>query len=110
MLWRRWSVTVCRCGRPLGTAGDNVLLAVTDVWVGCAVETEPKARRAEAVCRAWRHSVDDEPVGMDRGDVVVAALHSELVRLEQDVGMRLAGRRLEAIGREPDQQAERDSK
>src|SRR5215471_6622724 len=40
-------------------------------------------------------------------DVVVAALDSELVRLEQDVRMPAAGRRLEAIRGELDQQAER---
>ena len=40
-------------------------------------------------------------------DVVVAALDAQLVRLEQHVGVRVAVRRLEAIRRELDQQAER---
>ena len=40
-------------------------------------------------------------------DVVVAAVHPQPVRLEQHVGVRVAGRRLEAVGRELDQQAQR---
>ena len=40
-------------------------------------------------------------------DVVVAALGAQLVRLEQHVGVRVAVRRLEAVRRELDQQAER---
>src|SRR5215475_12614452 len=40
-------------------------------------------------------------------DVVVAALDAEPVRLEQDVGVRVAERRLEAVRRELDQQPER---
>ena len=41
------------------------------------------------------------------GDVVVAALDAELVRLEQHVGVGEAERRLEAVRRELDQQPER---
>src|SRR4051794_36760239 len=40
-------------------------------------------------------------------DVVVAALHADPVRLEQDVPVGVAERGLEAIGRELDQQAQR---
>ena len=40
-------------------------------------------------------------------DVVVAALDAKLVRLEQHVGVRVAERRLEAVRRELDQEAER---
>ena len=40
-------------------------------------------------------------------DVVVAALDPQLVRLEQDVGVRVAVRRLETVRRELDQQPER---
>src|SRR5919202_5592443 len=41
------------------------------------------------------------------GDVVVAALHADLVRLEQHVGVRVAERRLEAVRRQLDQQPQR---
>src|SRR3954454_2954124 len=40
-------------------------------------------------------------------DVVVAALDADVVRLEQHVGVRVAERRLEAVRRQLDQQAER---
>src|SRR3954451_18951489 len=44
---------------------------------------------------------------VQRRDVVVAALHAQLVRFEQHVGVRVAARRLEAVGGELDQQAQR---
>src|SRR3954464_13793013 len=44
---------------------------------------------------------------VQRRDVVVAAGHAQLVGLEQHIGVGVAVRRLEAVGRELDQQAER---
>ncbi len=44
---------------------------------------------------------------MGLGDVVVAARDAKLVRLEQHIGMGVAERRLEAIRRELDREAER---
>src|SRR5829696_313889 len=44
---------------------------------------------------------------MNPRDVVVAALHAQVMRPHQHVGVGVAGRRLEAIGGELDQQPER---
>src|SRR5262249_5456583 len=54
-----------------------------------------------------QHQELDRVGEMDLGDVVVAALHADLVRLEQHVRMSVPERRLEPIGRELDQEAER---
>ena len=44
---------------------------------------------------------------VDRGDVVVAALHADPVRLQQHACVRVARRRLEAVGGQLDQEPER---
>ena len=64
-------------------------------------------RSSESDCARARDERLDRVGEVHLGDVVVAALDAELVRLEQHVGVRVAVRRLEAVRRELDQQAER---
>jgi hypothetical protein len=71
VLWPRWSVTVCCDGPARGCAGDGAVLGVTDVGLaGCAVETEAKARRAEAGVSGMslRSEVEVLSWGPDRGN------------------------------------------
>src|SRR4051795_8933274 len=59
----------------------------------------------EGALRAFDEALDR--VGeVDRRDVVVAALDTEPVGLEQHVGVGVAGRRVEAVGGELNEQAE----
>ena len=73
---------------------------------GSAVGVLRRAVVGERLARARDERLDR--VGeVDPVDVVVAALDAQPVRLEQHVGVGVAGRRLEAVGGELDQQPER---
>src|ERR1051325_5056638 len=91
------------------TSARSVICAGRALRSPCALGLVRILRRA--VVRQRLPRARDE--GFDRvgevllADVVVAAIHAEPVRLEQNVRVRVAERRLEAIGRELDQEPER---
>src|SRR6185312_636055 len=81
------------------------LIAVTGISV-VSVRVFRRAVVRERRSRAGDHHLDG--IGeVDLRDVVVAPREAELMRLEQHVGMRVPEGRLETVGRELDQEAER---
>src|SRR5436190_6321219 len=86
----------------LGFSTCSVIVAIRNLLVGVFGGPVLRERRP----RPPRHELDG--VGqVDLDDVSVAPLLAQLVRLEQDVGVGVAERRLEPVRRELDQEAQR---
>src|ERR1041384_8628156 len=82
------------------------LLASRDEVIGLPVRIFGRPVVRERLARA-RHEALDGIGEVLAADVVVAALDAEAVRLQQDLRVRVPRRRLEAVGGELDQQAQR---
>src|SRR4029079_1697836 len=86
----------------LGFSTCSVIVAIRNLLVGVFRGPVLRERRP----RPPRHELDG--VGqVDLGDVSVAPLLAQLVGLEQDVGVGVAERRLEPVGRKLDQEPKR---